>query len=84
VIGREGPGPERPGPDYPPEWDTEPDARDEAEARQIERESIEDARENDRCGSCGSVDHFREDCPSPRVVVPDPWQVQGPVTPPPF
>jgi hypothetical protein len=24
TIGREGPGPERPGPDYPPEWDTEP------------------------------------------------------------
>jgi hypothetical protein len=25
VIGREGPGPERPGPDYPPEWDTDPE-----------------------------------------------------------
>ena len=25
MTGREGPGPERPGPDYPPEWDTEPD-----------------------------------------------------------
>jgi hypothetical protein len=24
VTGREGPGPERPGPDYPPEWDREP------------------------------------------------------------
>lgn len=23
-AGREGPGPERPGPDYPPEWDNEP------------------------------------------------------------
>ena len=34
MIGREGPGPERPGPDYPPEWDAEPiddgpDPRDE-------------------------------------------------------
>jgi hypothetical protein len=29
VIGREGRGPERPGPDYPPEWDTEPDWLDE-------------------------------------------------------
>lgn len=27
----------------------------------IERESIEDALENDRCGICGSVEHFRED-----------------------
>jgi hypothetical protein len=25
MIGREGPGPERPGPDYPPEWDREPE-----------------------------------------------------------
>ena len=25
MTGREGPGPERPGPDYPPEWDAEPD-----------------------------------------------------------
>lgn len=24
MIGREGTGPERAGPDYPPEWDTEP------------------------------------------------------------
>lgn len=29
---------------------------------EIQRESIEDALENDRCGICGSVDHFREDC----------------------
>jgi hypothetical protein len=29
VIGREGRGPERPGPDYPPEWDLEPDGWDE-------------------------------------------------------
>ncbi len=29
----------------------------------IVRESIEDALENDRCGICLSVDHFREDCP---------------------
>jgi hypothetical protein len=28
----------------------------------IERESLADALENDRCGICGSVDHFREDC----------------------
>lgn len=30
--------------------------------RRIERLSIEDALENDRCGICLSVDHFREDC----------------------
>lgn len=30
----------------------------------IQRESIEDALENDRCGICGSVDHFREDHPA--------------------
>lgn len=29
----------------------------------IQRETIEDALENDRCGICHSVDHFREDCP---------------------
>ncbi len=29
----------------------------------IQRESVEDALENDRCGICLSVDHFREDCP---------------------
>jgi hypothetical protein len=29
VIGREGPGPERPGPDYPPEWDREPEEPEE-------------------------------------------------------
>lgn len=28
----------------------------------IQRESIADALENDRCGRCLSVDHFREDC----------------------
>jgi hypothetical protein len=39
----------------------------------IRRESIEDALENDRCGLCGSVDHFREDCPdSMTAAVPDP------------
>jgi hypothetical protein len=27
------------------------------------RETIEEAEENDRCGKCGSVDHFVEDCP---------------------
>lgn len=27
----------------------------------IQRETIENALENDRCGICGSVDHFRED-----------------------
>lgn len=31
----------------------------------IERETVADALENDRCGRCGSVDHFREDCPRP-------------------
>lgn len=29
----------------------------------IVRETVEDALENDRCGICLSVDHFREDCP---------------------
>lgn len=33
MTGREGPGPERPGPDYPPEWDREPE---EVEAIGIE------------------------------------------------
>lgn len=28
MTGREGPGPERPGPDYPPEWDREPAEED--------------------------------------------------------
>lgn len=28
----------------------------------FERESIEDALENDRCGICKSTAHFREDC----------------------
>lgn len=31
----------------------------------IRRVSVEDELENDRCGICGSVDHFREDCPHP-------------------
>jgi ribosomal protein L37AE/L43A len=37
VIGREGPGPERSGPDYPPEWDTEP----------------EEGSASPECASCG-------------------------------
>jgi hypothetical protein len=32
-------------------------------AQVIERETVADALENDRCGICLSVDHFREDCP---------------------
>jgi hypothetical protein len=31
MTGREGPGPERPGPDYPPEWDAEPDEQDDVD-----------------------------------------------------
>ena len=31
--------------------------------RELERLSIADALENDRCGICGSEEHFREDCP---------------------
>lgn len=31
--------------------------------RPIQRETVEEALENDRCGICLSVDHFREDCP---------------------
>lgn len=34
----------------------------------IKRESIAEALENDRCGICGSVDHFREDCPIPDLA----------------
>jgi hypothetical protein len=29
----------------------------------IQRETLREALENDRCGICGSVQHFREDCP---------------------
>ena len=37
----------------------------------IQRESVEDALENDRCGICLSVEHFREDCPpGPNTVTP--------------
>lgn len=38
----------------------------------IQRETVEEALENDRCGICGSVDHFREDHPAdePEEYVP--------------
>lgn len=36
--------------------------------QQIERESVEDARENDRCGDCGSPAHFVEDCPTRAIL----------------
>jgi hypothetical protein len=44
VTGREGPGPERPGPDYPPEWDREPDD-----------DLVAEAEEGDVCELCGLV-----------------------------
>jgi hypothetical protein len=40
------------------------DGRYSCPASRIQRESVEDALENDRCGICGSVEHFREDCPA--------------------
>jgi hypothetical protein len=33
----------------------------------IVRESFEESEESDRCGICGSVDHFREDHPQHRA-----------------
>lgn len=70
MIGREGPGPERPGPDYPPEWDTEPEdheaAADLAESAARRRAEHESAPWVDL--GVGS----------------DPWATQGPVPPPPF
>lgn len=44
MIGREGPGPERPGPDYPPEWDREP-----------EDDLTAEAEEDEACGLCGLI-----------------------------
>jgi hypothetical protein len=32
--------------------------------KEIARASVEDALENDRCGICGSIQHFREDHPA--------------------
>jgi hypothetical protein len=79
VIGREGPGPERPGPDYPPEWDDEPEGECPA-GGDHESQWLDDRW---RCLRCGEP--FGEpDPPTRAVVVPDPWQSQGPVPPPPF
>lgn len=44
MTGREGPGPERPGPDYPPEWDREP-----------EDDLVAEAEEDEACELCGLV-----------------------------
>lgn len=44
MIGREGPGPERPGPDYPPEWDREPE----------EPEGEEEPASDEGCATCGA------------------------------
>lgn len=53
------------------EWLRESGDLPQAEGEErIVRESLEDALENDRCGICFSVDHFREDCPRP-VAVPE-------------
>lgn len=84
MTGREGPGPERPGPDYPPEWDDEPvdlydgeDDHDDAHPVWVEG-----------CPACvdraEAIEQQRRP-PTPAIVVtPDPWQSQGPVPPPPF
>lgn len=86
MTGREGPGPERPGPDYPPEWDREP-----------EEEILVDRIVNSGELCVGCAVHYGEtgvrecvgEClapepDAPTVVVSDPWQSQGPVPPPPF
>lgn len=36
--------------------------------KQVERESVVDALENDRCGACGSPAHFVEDCPTRAIL----------------
>jgi hypothetical protein len=46
-------------------------AADETSAHPI-RETVADALENDRCGRCGSVEHFVEDCPVQPDVAPGP------------
>jgi hypothetical protein len=85
VTGREGPGPERPGPDYPPEWDAEP-AEEEYEPEWCELlvgpftlcgEPL--APGEDRC-----PEHLARLLASLPAPVPDPWASQGPVPPPPF
>lgn len=92
MTGREGPGPERPGPDYPPEWDDEP-AEDDGELLAANRDAEESAPEHDLgAGDCEALD-ARTVFPSlsrscrvchPPAVTPDPWATQGPVPPPPF
>ena len=37
------------------------------EQRTPKRETVEEALESDRCGECGSVEHFREDCPTTQL-----------------
>lgn len=66
MIGREGPGPERPGPDYPPEWDREPE--EERRCTCLPYSAGGDGPEEDcpvhgrdpeeeerRCGLCGLI-----------------------------
>lgn len=107
MIGREGPGPERPGPDYPPEWDLEP-AEEERACHRCERIPQEgeqhavvvDVEEqgDERVPTYACLDaegNVLEEDPEPECgqeegphftacYSPDPWAVQGPVTPPPF
>jgi hypothetical protein len=90
VTGREGPGPERPGPDYPPEWDAEP------EDDRSPEEAAEARMPDCTCLPYPYGDGPEEDCPvhgrepaepsvwGPPAGVPDPWASQGPVPPPPF
>lgn len=79
MIGREGPGPERPGPDYPPEWDQEPEeelTRQRGEC--LSGDPQQWCRWNPECRSCAPV------AGSVHAVTSDPWAAQGPVPPPPF
>jgi hypothetical protein len=80
VTGREGPGPERPGPDYPPEWDAEPSGRCTCLPYPYGDGPEEDCPEHGR-SDAGELDDLVVRI---EVVVPDPWASQGPVPPPPF
>lgn len=100
MIGREGPGPERPGPDYPPEWDREPDE----EECPCELCGLV-PREGERHRAVFAVGQTGEDAeevcigpdrrqlpyapiagvePAPFAVTPDSRATSGPVSPPPF
>jgi len=88
VIGREGPGPERPGPDYPPEWDREPDEETVVDRLVNSGElCVECAVRYGETGTRACAGECLGPEPEPAasiVVAPDPWATQGPVPPPPF